>query len=183
MCLFVQKCVGVFTSSRVSRERKVTMLITQSSCSLHSPRGQLVLCAQCPVASQWAVLSVIPAHEPYSHHKAPIVFTGWIGSHSVCHSAATCITRRHSGACFCFWFLLSCQPHRATLFCFWAYLTLIWAVSPNFPSQLLLESPQSQIDLCKKQLWQSAYEIVPMSSDGQLCLFTVYMGEIIFQGQ
>lgn len=46
----------------------------QSSRSLHSLRDQLVLGAQCPVASQWAVLSVIPAHEPDSHHKAPIVF-------------------------------------------------------------------------------------------------------------
>lgn len=109
---------------------------TQSSRSLHSLRGQSVLGAQCPVASQWAVLSVIPSHEPDSHHKAPIVFTGWIGSHSVCHSAATCITRRHSGACFCFWFLLSGQPHRATLFCLQAYLTLILEVLPK----LLLSS-------------------------------------------
>lgn len=125
LCVCAQKCVGVFTSTRVPRERKVTNAPTQSSRSLHSLRGQSVLGAQCPVASQWAVLSVIPAHEPDSHHKAPIVFAGWIGSHSACHSAATCITRRHSGACFCFWFVLSCQPHRATLFCLRAYLTLI----------------------------------------------------------
>lgn len=63
--------------------------------------------SQYSVASQWAVLSVMPAHGPDSHHKASIVLTGWIGPHSTCHSAATCITRRHSGACFCFWFLLS----------------------------------------------------------------------------
>lgn len=131
LCVCAQKCVGIFTSTRVHRERKVTNAPTQSSRSLHSLCDQLVLGAQCPVASQWAVLSVIPAHEPDSHHKAPIVFTGWIGSHSACHSAATCITRRHSGACFCFWFLLSCQPHRATLFCLRAYLTLIWEVLPK----------------------------------------------------
>lgn len=115
-----------FSRPHVSpRDRKVTNAPTQSSRSLHSLRGHSVLGAQCPVASQWAVLSVIPAHEPDSHHKAPIVFAGWIGSHSACHSTATCITRRHSGACFCFCFLLSCQPHRATLFCLRAYLTLI----------------------------------------------------------
>ena len=106
LCVCAQKCVGVFTSTRVPRERKVTNAPAQSSRSLHSLRGQSVLGAQCPAASQWAVLSVIPAHEPDSHHKAPIVFAGWIGSHSACHSAATCITRRHSGACFCFWFVL-----------------------------------------------------------------------------
>lgn len=143
--------------------------------------GQSVHGAQCPVASQWAVLSVIPAHVPDSHHKAPIVFTGWIGSHSVCHSAATCITRRHSGACFCFWFLLSCQPHRATLFCLWAYLTLIWEVLPNLPSQLLLVSPRSQIDvyvktIVAKHLWFCAYAFTWSG------LF-VYMGDIIFQRQ
>lgn len=134
ICMFAQNCVGVFTSTHVHRERKVTSAPTQSSCSLHSLRDQLVLGAQCPVASQWAVLSVIPAHGPDSHHKAPIVFAGWIGSHSACHSAATCITRRHSGACFCFWFLLSCQPYRAALFCPWAYLTLIWEVLPKLPT-------------------------------------------------
>lgn len=134
------KCIDIFTSTCVPRERKVTNAPTQSSRSLHSLLGQLVLGAQCPVASQWAVLSVIPAHEADSHHKAPIVFTYWIGSHSVCHSAATCITRRHSGACFCFWFLLSCQPHRATLFCLWAYLTLIWEVLPKLHTQLLLDA-------------------------------------------
>lgn len=170
----------MFTSSCVSRERKVTSAHTKSSYSLHSPRGQLVLGAQCPVASQWAVLSVIPAHEPDSHHKASIVFRGWIGSHSVCHSAATCITRRHSGACFCFWFLLSCQPHRATLFCLWAYFTLIWEVSTNFPSQLLHDSSQSQIDLRENNCGKAL--TVPMCSHGLLCLFTVYMGKIIFQG-
>lgn len=85
-----------------------------SFCSFHSLYGQSVLGAQRPEASQCAVLSVIPAHEADSHHKAPIVLAGRIGSHSVCHSAATCITRRHSGACFCFCFLLSCLPYRAT---------------------------------------------------------------------
>lgn len=134
LCVCAQMCVGVFTFTRVLRERKVTNAPTQSSLSLHSLRGQSVLGARCPVASQWAVLSVIPAHEPDSHHKAPIVFAGWIGSHSACHSAATCITRRHSGACFCFWFLLSCQPHRATLFCLRAYLTLISGGFTKAPS-------------------------------------------------
>lgn len=66
-----------------------------------------VLGRQCPVASRRAAPSVIPAHEPDSHHKAPIVFAGRTGSRSACHSAATCVTRRHSGACFCFCFLLS----------------------------------------------------------------------------
>lgn len=128
VCVFAQK--SVFTS--ICWEQEVTKALTRSSHSLHSFRGQSVLGAQCPVASQWAALSVIPAHEPDSHHKAPIVSTGWIGSHSVCHSAATCVTRRHSGA-FCFWFLLSCQPHRATLFCRWACLTFIWEVLPKLP--------------------------------------------------
>ena len=131
---------GSFIFARVLREQKVTNALNKSSCSLHGLLGPLVLGALCPVASQWAVLSMIPAHEAYSHHKAPIVFTGWIGSRSECHSAATCITRRHSGACFCFWFLLSCQPHRATLFCLWAYLTLIWKVLPKLHTQPLLDA-------------------------------------------
>lgn len=138
LCVFTLECAGIFTSTRVLWERKVTSALDQSSHTLPFLHGPSALGAQCPVASQWAVLSVIPAHEADSHHKAPIVFAGWIGSHSVCHSAATCITRRHSGACFCFWFVLSCQPHRATLFCLWAYLTLIWEISPKLPSQLPL---------------------------------------------
>lgn len=113
MCLFIYVCVCnlrcavTFTSTHVPRERKVTNAPTQSFRSFHSLHGQSVLGAQCPVASHCAVLSVIPAHEPDSHYKAPIVFAGRIGSHSACHSAATCITRRHSGACFCFWYILS----------------------------------------------------------------------------
>lgn len=67
----------------------------------------LVLGCLCPVASRCSAPSVIPAHGPDSHHKAPIVFAGWIGSLSACHSAATCVTRRHSGACFAFCYLLS----------------------------------------------------------------------------
>lgn len=161
-------------TTRVSRERKVTSALTQSSSSLHSLHGQSLLGAQCPVASQWAVLTVIPAHEADSHHKAPIVFTGWIGSHSACHSAATCITRRHSGACFCFWFLLSCQPHRATLFCLWAYLTLIWEVLPKLPTQLLLDWKSCW--LMWKQLWQSSFETVSMGSH----VLFVYMGDFFF---
>ena len=99
--MLTQEDAGIFTSTRLLRERKLTNAPSPPSVA------ESVLGARCPVASQWAVLSVIPAHEADSHHKAPIVFKGWIGSHSVCHSAATCITRRHSGACFCFWFLVS----------------------------------------------------------------------------
>lgn len=62
----------------------------------------------CPVASRCSAPSVIPAHGPDSHHKAPIVFAGWIGSLSACHSAATCVTRTHSAAYFAFCYLLSC---------------------------------------------------------------------------
>lgn len=157
----------------------MTNALTQSSRSLLSLRGQPALGAQCPVASQWAVLSVIPAHEPDSHHKAPIVFTGWIGSHSACHSAATCITRRHSGACFCFWFLLSCQPHRATLFCPWAYLTLIWEVLPKLPTQLPTRLEVRLIyakTIVAKHLRDSVYEFTWSA------LF-VYTGKFICQGQ
>lgn len=68
----------------------------------------LLLGCLCPVASRRSAPSVIPAHGPDSHHKAPIVFAGWIGSLSASHSAATCVTRRHSGACFAFCYLLSC---------------------------------------------------------------------------
>ena len=167
-----------FSRPHVSpRDRKVTNAPTQSSRSLHSLRGHLVLGAQCPVASQWAVLSVIPAHEPDSHHKAPIVFAGWIGSHSACHSTATCITRRHSGACFCFCFLLSCQPHRATLFCLRAYLTLIWEgffLFIFFYQNSLLRSDSTPLQLIYAKTIVAKYLLwlCLMGSHGPLCLFT-----------
>lgn len=101
-------CACVYTSAHIPVRRKLTNAATQSFHSFHSLRGQSLLGAQCPVAGQCAALSVIPAHEPDSHHKAPIVFAGRIGSHSACHSAATCISRRHSGACFCSCLVLSC---------------------------------------------------------------------------
>lgn len=131
---------GIFITSWSKTKTKKKQTINTPRPSLH---GQ-VLGALCPVVSQWAVLSLILAHEADSHHKAPIVFTGWIGSHSVCHSAATCITRRHSGACFCFWFVLSCQRHRAALFCLRAYWTLIWEIQPKAPHS---SGPQLQIKL------------------------------------
>lgn len=115
---------------------------------------------------QWAVLLVIPAHEPDSHHKGPIVFTGWIGSHSACHSAATCITRRHSGACFCFW-VLHTEPLCS---CLWSYFTVIWEF--YFSWIFLLNSVSKSNKFMGKQLWQSTYEIMFTSSRGQLCLFT-----------
>lgn len=105
-----------------------------SSRSLLSICAHPLLGAQCPVASQWAAPSVIPAHGPDSLHKAPIVFTGCFGSHSVCHSATTCITRRHSGA-FCFWLRLSCQQHRATLFLLLALFNFTLGGSPNSLAQ------------------------------------------------
>jgi len=121
MCL-VRVCVCVF-SPRVPKERKVTSAPSRSARSLRSVASRCsVSCGQ-PAGRQRD-----PPHAPDSHHKAPIVLAGWIGSRSACHSAATCITRRHSGACFWFWFLLSCQPHRDTLFCLQAYFTLIWEV-------------------------------------------------------
>lgn len=35
------------------------------------------------------------------HIRAALCCRGPTGSHSPCHSAATCVSRRHSGACFC----------------------------------------------------------------------------------
>ena len=89
----------------------------------------------CLVSCGQPVGSAVSDTRPWAWltYRAPIVFRGWIGSRSVCHSASTRITRRHSGACFCLCFLLSCQPHRATLFCLWAHFTLIseFSKAPN----------------------------------------------------
>ncbi|MEQ2160559.1 hypothetical protein GOODEAATRI_000472 [Goodea atripinnis] len=118
----------------VVREWKVSNAPAQSSfCE------QLAVDVQCPVASQWAVLSVIPAPEPDSHHKGPIVSTGRIGSQSARHSAATCMSRRHSGACFLFLGLCTQAGSVLSLGSF----TLIWEVYPS----LLLSSSQGPVDL------------------------------------
>lgn len=111
------RCVGVYGATehvfhclrvcgRDFSPRHVPMVTTERTQSF-PPLALLVLGCQRPVASRCAAPSVIPAHEPDSHHKAPIVFAGRTGSHSACHSAATCVTRRHSGAYSSFCFLLS----------------------------------------------------------------------------
>lgn len=41
------------------------------------------------------------------HIRASLCCRGPTGSHLPCHSAATCVSRRHSGACFCSCFSLS----------------------------------------------------------------------------